>query len=81
MDQETNKPPDARDWFTSQIQSPELRSELINLARRKGVPADDCQDLASEAIMQAFRNQAKYDSGRGPFSAWIKRKSCANPPT
>jgi DNA-directed RNA polymerase specialized sigma24 family protein len=70
MDPETDKPPNAPDWFTSQIQS--SRSELINLARRKHVPPDDCEDIASEAITQAIRNQANYDPGRGPFWAWIK---------
>jgi hypothetical protein len=75
MDQETDRPPDAPDWFKSQIQSPKLRSELINLARRKGVPADDCEDIASEAIMQAIRNQAKYDSGGDFFRRGSRRSA------
>ena len=71
MDEETDKPPDSPEWFTSQIQSPELRSELINLARRKGVPADDCEDIASEAITQALSKQQQYDRNRGSFFSWI----------
>jgi hypothetical protein len=70
MDEEIEAP-NAPDWFTSKIQSPELKGELINLARRKGVIADDCEDIASDVILQAMRNHAKYDSGRGPFSAWF----------
>jgi DNA-directed RNA polymerase specialized sigma24 family protein len=72
MDQEVDMAPETPDWFTTQIQSPKLRSELINIARHKGVPADDCEDIVSEATLRAIRSQAKYDSGRGPFSVWIK---------
>lgn len=72
MDQKADKPQDAPDLFSSQIQSAKLRRELINLARRKDVPADDCEDIASEAISRAIRNQANYDPGRGLFLAWIK---------
>jgi RNA polymerase sigma factor (sigma-70 family) len=71
MDQEVDEVPDAPDWFTWQIQSLKLRSELINLARRKGVPADDREDIASEAITRAVSNQKEYDRTRGSFFSWI----------
>ena len=68
MDQKGNKRPDAPDSLTSQIQSPKLTRELINLARHKGVPVDDCEDIASEAIGK----QAEYDPKRGSLSIWIR---------
>jgi RNA polymerase sigma factor (sigma-70 family) len=71
MDQEVDEVPDAPDCFTSQIQSIELRRELTNLARRKGVPAHDREDIASEAITRALSNQQEYDRNRGSFSSWI----------
>ena len=71
MDQEIDEVPDAPDWFTSQIQSLKLRRELINLARRKGIPGDDREDIASEAITRALSNQQEYDRNRGSFLSWI----------
>jgi RNA polymerase sigma factor (sigma-70 family) len=71
MDQKVDEVPDAPDWFTSQIQSLKLRGVLINLARRKGIPADDREDIASEAITRALSNQQEYDRNRGSFFSWI----------
>ena len=71
METKPDKTPDDPDSFDRQIQRPELRRRLINLARRKGVPEADCEDIASDIIAEAIRCQAGYDPQRGSFSAWI----------
>jgi DNA-directed RNA polymerase specialized sigma24 family protein len=58
------------DSFECQIQRPELRTRLIKLARRKGVPAADCEDVASDIIAEAIRSQAGYDRQLGSVATW-----------
>jgi DNA-directed RNA polymerase specialized sigma24 family protein len=70
METKTDKTPDDPDSFDRQIQRPELRTRLINLARRKGVPEADCEDLASDIIAEAIRCQAGYDRQRGSVPTW-----------
>jgi DNA-directed RNA polymerase specialized sigma24 family protein len=71
MEIKTDKPPDDPDSFDRQIQRPELRARLIKLARRKGVPETDCEDVASDIIAEAIRCQAEYDRERGSVSTWV----------
>ena len=71
MKQKPSKPPGEPDSFNSEIQRPELRRRLINLARRKGILAADCEDVASEIIEEAIRCQAGYNPRCGSFSSWI----------
>jgi DNA-directed RNA polymerase specialized sigma24 family protein len=70
METKTDKTPDDPDSFDRQIQRPELRTRLINLARRKGVPEADCEDVASDIIAEAIRCQAGYDRQRGSVPTW-----------
>jgi DNA-directed RNA polymerase specialized sigma24 family protein len=70
METKTDKTPDDSDSFDRQIQRPELRTRLINLARRKGVPEADCEDVASDIIAEAIRCQAGYDRQRGSLPTW-----------
>lgn len=71
MTEKIHKGSDDQDRFFLQIQSPEIRAELIKLARRKGIPESDCEDIASEAIEEAIRKQSDYDPGRASVSVWI----------
>jgi DNA-directed RNA polymerase specialized sigma24 family protein len=68
---ETGKPSDDPDSFDHQIQRPELRTRLISLARRKGVPEADCEDIASDTLQESIRKQTEYNPARGSFSSWI----------
>jgi DNA-directed RNA polymerase specialized sigma24 family protein len=70
METKTDKSPHDPDSFDHQIQRPELRARLINLARRKGVPATDCEDVASDIVAEAIRCQGRYDRKRGSVSTW-----------
>jgi hypothetical protein len=58
--------------FDSQIASPKIRSTLIELARRKGVPENDREDIASATIADALRSKDKFDPTRATFATWIK---------
>src|SRR4029453_3173556 len=70
METKTDKTPDDPDSFDRQIQRPELRARLIELARRKGVPETDCEDVASDIIAEAIRCQARYDRQSGSVATW-----------
>jgi DNA-directed RNA polymerase specialized sigma24 family protein len=70
METKAGKTPDDPNSFDRQIQCPELRRRLINLARRKGVPEADCEDVASDIIAEAIRCQAGYDRQRGSVATW-----------
>jgi DNA-directed RNA polymerase specialized sigma24 family protein len=71
MDHKLRKPPDDPDLFNSQMQSPELRPKLIKLARQKGVPIDDREDIVSEAFARAIASQEEYAPARGTLFSWI----------
>jgi DNA-directed RNA polymerase specialized sigma24 family protein len=68
----TDKLPDNPDSVVSQLQRPELRARLINLAARKGIPAADREDIASAVTEEAIRCQAEFDPRCGSFPSWIK---------
>jgi DNA-directed RNA polymerase specialized sigma24 family protein len=70
METEADKTP--HDWnsFDHQIQRPDLRKRLINLARRKDIPEADCEDVASDIIAEAIRCQAGYHPQRGSVATW-----------
>jgi DNA-directed RNA polymerase specialized sigma24 family protein len=70
METKPDKTPDDPDSFERQIQRPELRTQLINLARRKGIPEADSEDVASDIIAEAIRCQARYDRKRGSVATW-----------
>ena len=72
MSQKIHKRSDAPASFSSLIESPKLRAELIKLARCKGISANDCEDIASEAITRAMSKQQEYDPNRGSFFSWIQ---------
>jgi DNA-directed RNA polymerase specialized sigma24 family protein len=65
METTSDQTPHKSDLFDQQIQRPELRTRLINLARRKGIPEADCEDVASEIIAEAIRCRARYDPQDG----------------
>ena len=69
--EETHKPSDEPDSFSSQIKRPELRKGLRQLAWHKGISPVDCEDVASAIIEEAIRCQAEYDPRRASFSSWI----------
>src|SRR5262252_3087247 len=66
-----NNPQNDSDSFEAQIQRPEIRARLINLATRKKIPAADREDIVSDIIAEAIRCQAEYDPRRASFSTWI----------
>src|SRR5262245_25233560 len=72
METEADKTPHDSDSFDCQIQRAELRTRLIKLARRKGIPEADCEDVASEIIAEAIRYQARYDRRRGSVPTWTE---------
>src|SRR5262249_31025469 len=53
---------------------PETRAALIKLARLKRIlSAEDCEDIASEAIRQAMRKQREYDPSRVSVRTFMMR--------
>jgi DNA-directed RNA polymerase specialized sigma24 family protein len=58
--------------FDSKIGSYETRLMLVRWARRKGVAQNDCDDIASETIVQAYQSKASFNSARASLPTWLK---------
>jgi DNA-directed RNA polymerase specialized sigma24 family protein len=58
--------------FDSQIASSETRSMLVREARLKGVPESDCDDIASETILRAYKSKASFNSTRASLTTWLR---------
>ena len=71
METKADKTPDDPEPFDSQIQSPELRAELIKLAARAAILPDDREDIVSDTISAAIRKRSEYDPGRASVVVWV----------
>jgi RNA polymerase sigma-70 factor (ECF subfamily) len=46
---------------------------LVRAAIALGVPVEEAEDVAQEALLSAFRNFGKFDGSRSPFQVWTHR--------
>ncbi|MFN0151076.1 MAG: RNA polymerase sigma factor [bacterium] len=50
-----------------------FRAPVVSFARRMGVPAEQCEDVAQETLMAFVKSyqEGKYDRAKGHLSSWL----------